>query len=337
MSDPTETVRTTDYDALSCRYSVQVKQYLADPWLMPYLASLEEVFRYEYKNSARRNFNSIVKGNKLPIINRGTYIRSICIDSVIQEFVEKFDRARIVSLGAGSDTRLFKWLSQNEQLEYIEMDFSQSTKIKHGVISLSPQLSEIIGIPSVEPSSEWYSSLSDSLETQRYRLIPIDLRRIDQLERVIAQLNPDIPTLVVSEAVLCYIESNISNEIISTLQCHFHQGAIAIYDPIGGEGSFGDVMVENLRIRNLRMPSLLEFNTLEKYEQRLLQSGITNVKIDDTYTIYNNWIADDEKKRVSRLEFLDEIEELKLLLEHYCLALGWWGFSWDDLSLRFNH
>lgn len=334
--DATKTVRATDFDALACRVSAQKRRYLDDPFLIPYIASLEQVIRFEHKTGARRVFNSIVKGNKQPIINRGTFIRSKSIDLIVERFLAKFVSCRVISLGAGSDTRPFRVLKEHKSVEYIELDFQRSTKMKHACIGLSEELSAVCGTEYVAHGSpEWYDKLEDGVNNPMYKLIPIDLTEIDKLKSLLTTLSPEMPTLVISEAMLCYLESNKAHEVIQALRIGLPRGAMAVYDPIGGEGNFGEVMVENLRMRNLSMPSLLEFNTLGKYKHRLIQLGVDNVLISDTYTLFEEWVSQEEKTRISKLEFLDEIEELKLLLEHYCLALGWWGFEWD-VQLHFS-
>jgi len=51
---------------------------------------------------------------------------------------------------------------------------------------------------------------------------------------------------------------------------------------------------------------------------------LTNgAKVTDTSTIWRKWIDDEEKERIAGLEFLDELEELEMLLRHYCVAWGW--------------
>lgn len=42
----------------------------------------------------------------------------------------------------------------------------------------------------------------------------------------------------------------------------------------------------------------------------------------DLWDIRETVISPDELKRIARLEHLDEIEELRLVLSHYCVAWG---------------
>ncbi|CCH40819.1 Leucine carboxyl methyltransferase 2 [Wickerhamomyces ciferrii] len=342
MDRNTKVIRSTDYDALSCRISAHKKQYIQDEYLQHIIHGFEKFLKYEYKLSSRRILNSIINSVKLPIINRGTYIRTRSIDLIIEKFLEKFesDDVQIINLGAGSDTRPFKYLPTNEQISWVEFDFKDSTKLKNATIVTDPILSKKIGIKpisDIENLDNFYNGLNDSLISDRYKLIAIDLRDIKTLQDILNQfLNKDKPTLIISECMLCYTESLNSTEILQTLKSFFTKTSIVIYDPIGGDDNFGNVMIENLKIRNISMPSLLEFNTLDKYSQRLKDLGFQDVKIDNLNNIMNNWINDDEKRRISKLEFLDELEELNLLLEHYCLILTTCGFDWSEFDLEFT-
>ncbi|CAM9020361.1 unnamed protein product [Wickerhamomyces anomalus] len=334
-------IRSTDYDALSCRISACKKHYLDDKYLQNVIHGLEKFLRFENKISSRRVFNGIVNSVKLPIINRGTYIRTKSIDYVIEEFLREFDgqQVQIVNLGAGSDTRAFQILASRENINWVEFDFKDSTKLKKAIITTDQVLANAVGVDfvPVDDFETFYTELDDTLISEKYKLISIDLRDIETLKTIIStELDLNAPTLIISECMLCYTESSVSTNIIQSIRSHFTKGVFAIYDPIGGEDNFGSVMIDNLKIRNISMPSLLEFNTLEKYSQRLQELGIKDVKIDNMNNIMNNWISDDEKIRISRLEFLDESEELRLLLEHYCLIVCNWGFEWSDLKLQFQ-
>ncbi|CDR39409.1 CYFA0S03e03004g1_1 [Cyberlindnera fabianii] len=338
MANPADkTIRTTDYDALSCRFNAIRKNYLPDNYTTSMLSGLERLLKYESKLSHKRTFNAIVKSNKLPIINRGTYIRTRALDIVIEEFLRRFDgKCRVMNLGAGSDMRGFWLLEKYKDVEYVEIDFKETVRMKKGVVLTDEKLAGIVGAAYVKgDTQEWWDGLSGGLKTERYELVELDLRNVQALNSYLKEFDEAVPTLVLSECMLCYTESSVANEIIKTLKERLPQAALAIYDPIGGEGNFGNVMVENLKMRNLQMPSLLEYNTLEKYQKRLKDLGIPTVKGANMYFITNSWIDIDEQRRISKLEFLDEIEELKLLLEHYCLVLGYWGFDWE-LKLKFS-
>ena len=50
---------------------------------------------------------------------------------------------------------------------------------------------------------------------------------------------------------------------------------------------------------------------------------VDGYKAMDTFFAWREWVGENEKERVGGLEMLDELEELELLLKHYCVAWGW--------------
>lgn len=50
---------------------------------------------------------------------------------------------------------------------------------------------------------------------------------------------------------------------------------------------------------------------------------VDGAKAADTEWIWRKWVSEEEKDRVAGLEMLDELEELELLLRHYCVVWGW--------------
>ncbi|KAH3685964.1 hypothetical protein WICPIJ_003057 [Wickerhamomyces pijperi] len=336
-------IRSTDNDALSCRYSLTLNTYITDPYLPHILTGFQKFLKYE-TTAPRRALGALTKP-KLPVINRGSFIRIRSIDIIIKRFIDQFkesskDGIRILNLGAGSDTRAFDILTLNkEKVEVIEVDFPDSVKFKKATILDNQFLSNVIGYPfdneAHRSDEKFYHGLDHTeLKTERYRLVPMDLRETDKLKSFLSELSVK-PTLIISECMLCYLNTLESEALLTTLHENIKQGVLAIYDPLGGEGGFGHVMIDNLRLRNLPLTTLLEFNTLKKYHTRLQSIGFNKVEIDHMYNILNHWLPQDEIRRISRIEFLDEIEELKLLLEHYCLSLSTWGITFDH-GLRFN-
>ena len=83
-------------------------------------------------------------------------------------------------------------------------------------------------------------------------------------------------------------------------------------------------MISNLQTRNIHLPTLTAYPELGDQRTRLQGYGFTGgAKIADTNYIWRYWVSEEEKERVAGLEFLDELEELELLLRHYCIAWGW--------------
>ncbi len=368
--DEEEIVRGTDIDALSSRLSCFLKGYLPEDKLLPAFVPLMAKFKVlsvesEFKqfalfrNLRKSFFNTISTRNiasngsniniesarrkalKSPVINRGTWLRTISIDLVINRFLEqsKGEQVQILSLGAGSDTRAFRILPKYDgNVDYFEVDFEDSCKIKKYTILSNPVLSQMLSIAHTgeRPPINYneFESCSSTLDSDCYHLVACDLRTFkDHKEVLPSTFDWNKKTLVVSECCICYMSTEDSNDLLRFLKHNLIQGAFLVYDPMGGEESnesrYGQVMVRNLRTRGIEMPNLMVYNTIEKQQQRFLSFGISKFNLDvcDLKFVYEHWIPRDEIFRISRLEMLDELEELNLINSHYALILGWWGFE----------
>jgi hypothetical protein len=72
------------------------------------------------------------------------------------------------------------------------------------------------------------------------------------------------------------------------------------------------------------LKTLSAYPTLDDECKRLNDCGfISGQDAVDINFAHDNWLGRDELGRISRLEFLDEMEEWRLLASHYCLAWGW--------------
>ena len=118
---------------------------------------------------------------------------------------------------------------------------------------------------------------------------------------------------------------------------------ILLYEPIGVDDAFGQMMVENLAARGIVMPTVQRYKTLADQASRLVELGFTEEQgkggamaksIED---IWERWISAEEKERVDALEGLDEVEEWQMLARHYTVVWGWRaanGFDgWEALSM----
>jgi len=167
------------------------------------------------------------------------------------------------------------------------------------------------------------------LQETVYCCHPLDLRQLSYKKiSEIRGLRTDIPTLIISECCLCYLEVDSSRDIIKWFAERIPSLGIVLYEPIGVDDSFGQMMVANLATRNITMPSLRLFKTLAGQKERLSELGFKEEgnggghEAETIEKIWDKWIPSSEKERVDRLEGLDEIEEWKIILEHYCVVLA---------------
>lgn len=299
-------IQSTDVDALGSKYSAYMAKYINDDLIPVFVRGIQKSER------SRRTGSQFTP--KLPLINRGTYIRCFAIDTLINKFLEN-GGAQIISLGAGSDSRPFHLLPKYHNLVYHEIDFVQSTKRKCQIIKENNLQDKIEWQVREEEEEE---GAAEEIHTNRYHLHALDLRKLDTTSLLQGMIK-DIPTLVLSECCLCYLPPDSSDNVLKWATEQFSDPNIVLYEPIGKDDQFGQVMLENLASRGISLPTLNKYSTLDKQRDRLLQY-FNKAQCEDFDTIHHNWLTEQDMQRINSLEFLDEREELDLLLQHYCVA-----------------
>ncbi|KAK4556158.1 carboxy methyl transferase for protein phosphatase 2A [Recurvomyces mirabilis] len=298
----------TDNDASNSRQSAVALGYLND--------TFSSAFATPEVQASRR----------YPIINRGTYVRTKAIDKLVKDFLglRPNEKKQIISLGAGSDTRFFRLANEetiSAKIVYHELDFEANVARKRACIRQSPQLEAVI--------SQARSSGSE------YHLHALDLRDLtNKSPPIIPGLDSDLPTLLLSECCLCYLPPDTATSVLQYFTMNLKSSlALALYEPIRPYDAFGRTMVTNLASRGIHLQTLKQYSSLEAQRQRLKLAGFdTSQGARDVYQIYRNedWVSAKERERVEALEWLDEIEEWKLLASHYCIAWGWRGEAFTD-------
>jgi [phosphatase 2A protein]-leucine-carboxy methyltransferase len=316
-------VQQTDHDASSSRMSAISTGYLTDPYAEAFYPSGQPIAK------------------RYPIINRGTYVRTTAIDDLVLRFLKTYPSQpkQIISLGAGSDTRFFRLCAgTNYPVTYHELDFPENVNPKRTALRSSPSLSRLILPVENGPS---------------YHLHALDLRSLTLTSPpIISSLSPTTATLLLSECCLCYLPPETTSSILSYFTMNITSPTalgIILYEPIRPDDAFGRTMVANLASRGIHMQTLREFGTLGKQRERLRNAGFGGGQgARDVLGIFEGgsggkaWIDGEERRRVEGLEWLDEVEEWRLLAGHYCVAWGWrgeeeegkgvFGEAWGDVE-----
>ncbi|KAK6957608.1 hypothetical protein Daesc_000395 [Daldinia eschscholtzii] len=303
------TIQGTDTDAAVSRMSAVDLGYLQDPFAQYFVQS--------------------VGGNvrRLPIINRGTYTRTTALDRLISSFLSgtASQERQIISLGAGTDTRCFKLFSQPSHagLIYHEIDFPAIASKKLQLVNATPQLRSIVPNPQNEKDGWSSSNLPNGCQ---YWCHGLDLRALlNSSIESLSGIRTDVPTVLVSECCLCYLETSEAQGVIKFFTEKIPNLALIVYEPIHPNDSFGKQMVSNLAARRIHMPTLDSYQDSTKQQSRLKEAGFelaTSLTIRD---VWRKWVTEEEKERVDSLEGLDEVEEWNLLADHYIVAWGWRG------------
>ncbi|KAL4934256.1 protein C-terminal leucine carboxyl O-methyltransferase ppm1 [Aspergillus undulatus] len=325
-------VQGTDNDASVSRLSAVGLGYLEDPF-------------------ARALTPQSLETRRLPIINRGTYVRTTAIDQLVARFLGppadsdptwKTKKKQIISLGAGSDTRVFRLLSTRpaQDLVYHELDFAVNNVAKIKAIRGTPLLQRVLG----KSEDVTISDAGDELHSPAYHIHAVDLRTLahegesdtspahNAGHKLQALVDNTLPTLLLSECCLVYLSPDEAAGVVQYFTHSLFPApnekseplALILYEPIRPDDAFGRTMVANLATRGIQLQTLHKYASLESQRRRLHEQGFDGGQAAaDVDFLWERWVAEEEKERVARLEMLDEMEEWKLLAQHYCVAWGW--------------
>ncbi|CAM8945208.1 unnamed protein product [Rhodiola kirilowii] len=288
---------------------------------------------------------------RVPIINRGYLARWAALRKLLFQFLDagkevnrgSLVKKQILSLGAGFDTTYFQLqvlvvadlqMKRKPPYLYVELDFKEVTSKKASLINTCPKLRHKIGENATIMPDEG-QVLSDS-----YKLLPVDLRDIPKLDEVIARANmdPGMPTFIIAECVLIYLDPDSSRNIVSWASRTFSTSIFFLYEQILPDDAFGQQMIRNLESRGCALLSLYSTPTLHAKEMLFLDprmAGLANISyvfINMHYAaslgplpgtmlkVYSQFIDSRERRRIERLELFDEFEEWHMMQEHYCVA-----------------
>ncbi|KAG5647072.1 hypothetical protein DXG03_001442 [Asterophora parasitica] len=321
--DADASIRLTDSDAAIARLSAVQKGYIHDPYITHFVPRAH------------------LQHPRPPLINVGTFVRGTAIDDLVDQWLVTVGRlgrqCQIVSMGAGSDTRFWRVATGTHKdalATYVEIDFPEITTKKAMAIRKSKELNGVLG---TSPSDIRVNHGGTAIHAPKYHLLPADLRLppATTLGNLLATsdgaggsaiLSPSLPTLLLFECVLVYMEPSSSDDVLRWFVEYFSPqetplGAL-VYEMFGLGDSFGKVMVNNLKSRNVSLPGAEPYPTLETLPRRFLNTGFNGARALTLREIRRSCISAEELERLSTLEMLDEVEELDLVLEHYAVTWG---------------
>jgi len=267
-----------------------------------------------------QHFVRLSKERKAPEINRGYFARVHGVSQLIKAFLRKTEcHCQILNLGAGMDTTF--WRLKDEDLlptKYFEVDFPMIVTRKLHSIKVKPFLSQpIIELHSEDP----LQNDGHLLDSKRYAIIGADLRDLPELEEKLKKcnMNPQLPTLLITECVLVYMTPEQSANLLKWAASSFDTAMFINYEQVNMDDRFGQIMIENLRRRQCDLAGVETCKSLESQKERLLSNGWETASAVDMMELYSR-LPQAEVSRIESLEFLDEMELLEQLMQHYCLC-----------------
>lgn len=325
-----EIIQSTDYDSFSSKIAAIERNYLP-PAKNPLVNndqlndSIEAIYdnykslHQDYLKSIKitkrlmvSRINSQVR-HSFPVMNFGTYLRTLSIDYSILNYINQLPKGQnfqIVNMGCGSDLRMVQYLSNYSNLSrFIDLDFKKSVDFKQSILTSSK-----------------LGNFNNNID--KYNLIPANLNNVDEIIAILRKFTDiSLPTIFITECVLCYIPEKEAQNLIESIHNLYKSGVWISYDPIGGSDpndNFGKIMKSNLMdSRNLNLPTLLRFTSKELYSNRWC--AYSNVIIYNMWEFLELHFTAEEVKRLKSLQFMDEIEELKVMQTHYVILSAQWS------------
>jgi len=272
-------------------------------------------------------FFARVKQRRPPLINRGYFARVMALRKLIQGFLSAELSStdiktpkQIVCFGAGFDTTFFQLRSKGiirDEVVYFELDFPSVVRNKMKVILAYEELFAL-AFGSAEGSA---SEEKAQLHGSNYHIAGVDLSSLSGLERTAKEIgiDPNKPTLFLSECVLIYVQPQESAAVIQWA-AGFVAGVFLTYEMIRPDDPFGRMMVKNLEGRGVILPGLRARPDLQDQQESYLSLGWERVDVLDMNDVYDCFLDRPLVARAARLEIFDEMEEWRLIQGHYCIV-----------------
>lgn len=276
-------------------------------------------------------------GRKSPMIHRGYYVRTMAMRRAVEMFVKNADPSsgiQIVDLGSGLDT-LYWYVTAHmklwgrEDVTFFEVDFpviiSKKTRtIKH---------KQLCG-PTPETSTSKVHHVQQ-IHTANYRMASCDMRQTEEFKSALfdAGFDGTKNTLFLAECVLVYLQASFSDDIISICRGLCTNPDVltefVVYEQCNPDTNFGRQMVKNLRERGCALMGLDKYATIDDQKKRYVALGWDRTAAYTLNQHYDRTVDDIEAARLAKLELLDEIEEFRLIMDHYFLLVATNGPRYD--------
>ncbi|MEW5297761.1 MAG: hypothetical protein WDW36_000945 [Sanguina aurantia] len=240
---------------------------------------------------------------------------------VVQHHQTRGKTLQVLVLGAGFDTAWFQLQREGRApARYLELDFKEVTRKKAAIIAAKPALLSALLL---QPD-EILDPVAGEVVTQRYTLMPVDLRDLDAVKGALQRAGFDrtTPTYILSECVLVYMEPAEASQLVTWLGEYFSNAAMVVYEQVNPNDAFGRQMVSNLESRGCPLRGLAATPTLAAHQQRFTSNGWQRATSLDLDTLYSSYLDPKDKARIERLEIFDEFEEWHLIQSHYALTIG---------------
>lgn len=257
-----------------------------------------------------------------PLINRGYYVRAKCMTQLFEAFHSAFgnETCQVLSLGAGYDANYFRLKAASAlpvNCRYFEVDLSLVVANKRGIIESSTELRSL-------------ANAVTSGSRSQYSLLGQDIRDVVSLESGLraAGLDFSVPTLVIAECVLSYLDTKHSDRLVQWTSSAFDIVALAVYEQVEPKDAFGIVMTGHFESLGSPLKSLRDYPNVASLRDRYLSLGYESCECISV----SEYLGTLDAKEVSRFQGLEPFDEFEEWLEkcaHYAFAVSRKGRAFD--------
>nr|XP_020647536.1 tRNA wybutosine-synthesizing protein 4 [Pogona vitticeps] len=157
-----------------------------------------------------------------------------------------------------------------------------------------------------------------------YKLLGVDLSDLSRLEEALqgAGLDSRVPTMILAEVVLTYMEVERSDVLVQWAAGHFLQAWFILYEQIHPDDPFGRVMRSHFSQLKSPLCSLVHYPDCKSQQVRFLERGWSDCTVIDMNEFYSRLVPQKEQQRIQALEPFDEFEEWHLKCSHYFILVA---------------
>ncbi|KAJ8352882.1 hypothetical protein SKAU_G00243580 [Synaphobranchus kaupii] len=260
---------------------------------------------------------------RAPLINRGYYLRWKAVDHCVKQFLrvtEGCSRRQVLSLGAGFDSLYFRLHAEGALAGVVvfEVDFPDVARRKAALINGSHHLKDSL--------KDWSPNSSPltgpvTIASDQYCLLGVDVRVEGDVEEALSKagLQWSAPTLLLSEVVLTYMDTQRSDAVIGWAARLFPQSLFVMYEQIRPDDPFGRVMQDHFLKLNSALNAIRLYPNTAAHRHRFMDRSWECCACLDMNQFYLDQVTENERCRIENLEPFDEFEEWHQKCSHYFL------------------
>ncbi|RVW84537.1 Leucine carboxyl methyltransferase 1 [Vitis vinifera] len=225
---------------------------LQDEGKAPYIY-VELDFKEVQVQNILTNLMGVVTSKKAAIIETCSQLRTKLEqqhqfhESGKGEMVFKIDLEKTYDHSGGNVVKVFRFIEFSSQQASIAKEFKVVWDLC--ISWRTTHLVREITTPVSRKRSNSIGFLGEVL-SDHYKLLPVDLRDIQKLDDVIAMANmdPSLPTFIIAECVLIYLDPDSSRGIVAWASKKFSTAVFFLYEQIHPDDAFGQQMIRNLEV-----------------------------------------------------------------------------------------